>query len=442
MGCGGRSGLDDQTLNANVGGSGGTTAEGGNMATGGYLANGGMMHMGASGGSIHAGGSSPIGGKVSRGGTVPTGETANTGGAMPTGGNATTGGMPQTGGNSGGNTMSTGGYTATGGTMNIGGMSPTGGASSTMMLCCDMAPQCNAGDVEQSSYQCADAGQCYKVQVCCSTVLCAKGTGTNGSCFISDLVDVNLYVKKDAVPAGGDTQGMLYVGGNLIADTYVVGEKLTLDCTQYSLVVGGNLSISAGSVQGGKAVFAGSTASVANVGFDCGGLQRQKLVDFVTLEAEVNDTSAMLSTLPTNGTVNDYDSVADVQVLSGADRRRNVFRIDASQLVHNVEVDFPLGSTAVINVSGTSVNWTDLEVCLNGNCTDDFESGFVIWNFYEATSLFLSGIAVQGTVLAPLATLDGGPGSISGSVIVQYLKGVLEYYPHPFIGCIRQPTSG
>jgi choice-of-anchor A domain-containing protein len=58
---------------------------------------------------------------------------------------------------------------------------------------------------------------------------------------------------------------------------------------------------------------------------------------------------------------------------------------------------------------------------------------------YEATSVYMSSIAVQGSVLAPYATVDGGGGNIDGQLICKYLKGGLEYHPYFFTGCLLLP---
>ena len=56
---------------------------------------------------------------------------------------------------------------------------------------------------------------------------------------------------------------------------------------------------------------------------------------------------------------------------------------------------------------------------------------------YQATSVYMTGIAIEGSVLAPLATLKGDGGHIAGQVIVQYLTGGLEYHPYYFAGCLK-----
>lgn len=61
----------------------------------------------------------------------------------------------------------------------------------------------------------------------------------------------------------------------------------------------------------------------------------------------------------------------------------------------------------------------------------------IFYNLYEATSLELSGIGVQGSILAPKATLTGAGGNVDGQVFVGTLLGQIEYHPYLFDGCLR-----
>ena len=275
-----------------------------------------------------------------------------------------------------------------------------------------------------------------------STIDKATGGGSSidHGCFVTTLTNINVYVIKDASPTGADTEGNLFVGGNLSASGYSVGAKDVVDCANtLSLVVGGNVNLSGGSIRGGKAVYGGTSGSASATSFDCGGLTRGKPVDFTALSAEVTDLSTKLSQLANQGcTVSRNASGA--LTLTGTDPVLNVCSIDASQL-GNVNVNFPAGSSVVVNVSGTSATWSGAAVCLNGQCADSAQADYVVWNFYQATTLTASGIAIEGSVLAPLATLDGAGGHIAGQVIVQYLKGGLEYHPYYFKGCIKWPAT-
>jgi choice-of-anchor A domain-containing protein len=271
------------------------------------------------------------------------------------------------------------------------------------------------------------------------------GTGGGSSidlgCVETTLTNINVYVTIDAAPSGADTEGNMYVGGNLSATgSYTVGMKNAAGCDRYALVVGGNLSIpGGGTVHGGKATYAGTSASASAVSFTCG-LSRglPPGVDFAELKSTVENLSTGLSKLAPNCTVK--TAAGNKIVLTGTDPKLNVCNIDSTQL-GNIDVNFPKGSSVVVNVSGKMANWTGAAVCLNGQCDDSDQATYVLWNFYEATDFAASGIAIEGSVLAPFATMDGGGGHIAGQVIVRYLKGGLEYHPYYFKGCIKWPTA-
>jgi len=273
------------------------------------------------------------------------------------------------------------------------------------------------------------------------------GSSIDHGCFVTTLGDINVYVIKDATPTGADTEGKLYVGGNLTASGYSVGAKSAVDCTKYALVVGGNVSLSGGMVRAGLATYAGTSGSAQATGFDCGGLTRGKPIDFVSLEAEVEDLSLKLSKLPTT------DCTVTVSgsnlTIVATNPKFSVCNVDGSLLpssggvvqLAGVTMTFPATSSVAVNVSGTGINWAGAAVCLNGQCTDSAQANQVVWNFYQATTLSASGIAIEGSVLAPLATLSGAGGHIAGQVIVKYLTGGLEYHPYMFSGCIKWPTT-
>jgi choice-of-anchor A domain-containing protein len=271
-------------------------------------------------------------------------------------------------------------------------------------------------------------------------------TGGTGStidlgCTKTTLTDINVYVIKDATPTGADTEGNMYVGGNLGGTSYSIGAKdSAADCSKnppyYSLVVGGDIKVSGSLVvKGGAAAYEG-TASAGTTTVECG-LKHTQVVDFPQLESQVKALSTKMTTLTANGTVSKNASGA--LVLKGTNKDLNVFNVDGSQL-GAVTIDVPLTSTVVVNVSGKVISWPGAKMTLPGPIrdNDDYEfSTHVVWNMYEATSLTIGGIALQGSILAPYATIEAASGGhVAGQVIVEYLKGNTEYHPYYFSGCI------
>ncbi len=280
-----------------------------------------------------------------------------------------------------------------------------------------------------------------------SSVDIATGGGTSvdvPQCLKTDLNNINVYVIKDVTASSGaDTEGNMYVGGNLTASSYSIGAKDGgKDCSQYSLVVGGD--VTGVNVYNGKAVAGGAVSGSNDT--DCGGVigrQGTNLpVDFTTLEAKVEALSLALEQLPSNGTVTTNASGA--LVLTGTDAKQNVFSITAAQL-GSVTINVPQTSIVIINVSGTTVNWPSGTITLPGGPDSRGDYAFatnVLWNFYEATTFHNTSAAIQGSILAPLATFTGGSGHVAGQVIVRYMTSLsVEFHPYYFSGCITWPTT-
>ena len=278
--------------------------------------------------------------------------------------------------------------------------------------------------------------------------------GTGGStstdfpkCIKTDLNGINVYVIKDvnSPNSGADTEGNMYVGGNFYsASGYSIGKKDgAIDCTQYSLVVGG--TVSGALVYNGKGVAGGTISNSTDLDCPPGVVQVKTLpVDFASLATKVQNLSAAIHTQlgPTaQGTVS---GTAGGLVLTGIDTVQNVFNITSAQL-GTITLKVPTTSIAIINVSGTTINWpggtVTLPGAIGGPDSDYLFSSNVIWNFYEATSITIGGIAVEGTILAPGATFQQGGGHVAGQVIVKYMTGLgTEFHPYYFSACIKFPV--
>ena len=97
-------------------------------------------------------------------------------------------------------------------------------------------------------------------------------------------------------------------------------------------------------------------------------------------------------------------------------------------------------------MSGTDVIWQgrgfklpDGGACCRGGSSEWCSR--ILYNLHEAQTLALGGIGVQGSVLAPYATLDGSGGNIDGQLVVRNLIGGIEYHPYLFNGCLRLPSA-
>ncbi len=259
-------------------------------------------------------------------------------------------------------------------------------------------------------------------------------------CVPTEMTDINVIVFNDAEPGGADSEGRMYVGGNAVFDGYAIASQEEDDCNSWGLVVGGDLTASGGSVGSGKIAVGGTFTRDGAFTAPCGVWEGEEPVDFEALEARMIAYSEAMKAYPENG---ESEVSGGYLNLTGTDPELNVFSVTAEELNNNFRLDVPEGSSVIVNVSGEEVFWSGVGFDLpdgascRGGSSDWCHS--IMFNLYEAITLDLSGIGVQGSVLAPYATFSGGGGNVDGQLIVQNLYGGIEFHPYFFSGCLLLP---
>jgi len=135
--------------------------------------------------------------------------------------------------------------------------------------------------------------------------------------------------------------------------------------------------------------------------------------------------------------VQDFGGPTAQITMTGTDAALNVFEVagaDASR-THFWQISAPAGSTEVVNISGASVHLSNFSFSLVGGITRDR----VLFNLPEATSLGISGISVEGTVLAPHAHIQFDSGQINGNLIGASISGTGQAHATGFDGCLPLP---
>ncbi len=105
-------------------------------------------------------------------------------------------------------------------------------------------------------------------------------------------------------------------------------------------------------------------------------------------------------------------------------------------------ISAPAGSTVVVNISGTSPE-IDLAV-LNGmsGSGQTFDPSHVLFNFPEATSLYLFEDTIAGTVLAPAADVFILGRRTSGTLITNdLLVAATNFFDASFAGDLTPPAG-
>lgn len=238
--------------------------------------------------------------------------------------------------------------------------------------------------------------------------------------------DYNLFVLNDINQPSADTQGKLAVGRDAYLANYSVGDQLPQNSGDV-LVVGRKLTYKSGRVYGDVAF--GSFIDTTHWNLSDGHIRQASPIDFQAASLYLNNLSQQMAVLNPNGTVTfEYGKLA----LKGTNPSLNKFLVKGSDLsaCNDFEIDVPENSVVLINVSGENPDWKGGYV-LKGATTSN-----VLFNFYEATRLTISGIEVKASILAPRAALEFPSGLITGQVIVKDMNGSGQFNLGKFTGRI------
>ncbi len=235
---------------------------------------------------------------------------------------------------------------------------------------------------------------------------------------LGEVAQFNVFTIGNVDLSSADIQGKVAVGGNAYFTNYSIGDQIpNSNGTVDVLVVSDSLWYDGGRVYSGNVVY-GEYAEVSdNLILDGEGTVYQgSPIMFAELGLQVADISTQWHSLQPNGTT-DTDNGAIV--LTGSNPDLNIFEVNGDDLssATGLTINAPEGSTVLVNISGENISWSGDNDLVNVNQT------MVLYNFYEADTLTLSGIAVKGSILAPFAFVDFVSGQLNGNLIVHGLTG-------------------
>jgi choice-of-anchor A domain-containing protein len=120
-----------------------------------------------------------------------------------------------------------------------------------------------------------------------------------------------------------------------------------------------------------------------------------------------------------------------VLTLTATDRVLGIFQVSAAALraASGIRIEAPYRSSVLINVLGDKVALEKVGVTLSG-----IDAAHVLWNLPQATTLTVANAQVEGSVLAPHASLDFNAGQIHGSVTVLEARGNGFFKNGPYAG--------
>lgn len=242
-----------------------------------------------------------------------------------------------------------------------------------------------------------------------------------------------------------DTEGNAFIGGALAGSAANFGVRLDRNAWlgRDVLTVGGSTTLGNLNLNAGN--FRRQGVRTGNFNNNGGG---QEIVDntisgrVASYSSELTSTSAFLAGLSSNSTIQaPSGQPGALRFIASPSGPNNVavFTITASQLasslVQQIELVRNGASSIVINVTGSSLNFS------GGNFVGDWTNSAVrsttLWNFNAATSINLDR-NWNGAILAPNASLTNST-AIEGSVFVAsmiqrgevHLPGYTGYVPTP-----------
>ncbi len=293
---------------------------------------------------------------------------------------------------------------------------------------------------------------------------------------LSNTLEYNAFVRYETYLKNGDTEGPIAMGGDLTMKGIITVAAHTAginyfngDSEASSLVVegkiiydsGGGIHLNKGFVKigdiNGSSVYDRdlNNASV-NTRLTSGDykaiprvqVQRKQsentvvhggLIDFETTFAELKSTSLEFSLLEAtlevdqNNKINLTRDQVNVLNLSG----NEILSMPYLTFVNKPDANTPL--VVNVDVSG-DFEWS----VFNINNIGDQHGSFIIWNFFNASSITLKGGGtLVGSLFAPKAdVIKDSSGNINGQVIAKnYYHNQGELHQHVFKGCIDIPLS-
>lgn len=138
--------------------------------------------------------------------------------------------------------------------------------------------------------------------------------------------------------------------------------------------------------------------------------------------------------LPANGNV--VSRWGGLELYGDGSSALQVFNVDGAQLagIHTLSIAaLAADATVLINVSGSSSALSSMGMW-------SFESirERVLFNFFEADLLNFGSVAINGSVLAPKATINNSWGVIWGSTVANHWYGPMQQNHVPFEGELPQ----
>lgn len=229
------------------------------------------------------------------------------------------------------------------------------------------------------------------------------------------------FVWDNFTSLSSTVEGRIAVGGNLSLQNFSVGDKLDPNKLHDVVTVGGNVTFPSGRIYYGNLIAGGTVSGVGDpvrFGMAQGAVIRGNSaldINFTGEREHLQELSTKLATLPANGTVK--MQWGGLELKGDCSSTSQVFNVNGADLgvAHTFAVScIPANATVVFNVSGTNVAIKSMGMQSLTTLRDK-----VLFNFPQATSLKMTSVGIEGSILAPFAQVDQPAGRIDGQVIVK-----------------------
>ncbi len=240
--------------------------------------------------------------------------------------------------------------------------------------------------------------------------------------------DFNIVTLSGSVGQARDVAGPIAANGNALIRYFNLNHARQ---ESLALMVAGDTTVSSGTIHG-DVIVGGTLDDRHSVTYEGTFSKREDVApfpfDFGTAAAELVTMSRSLDRIARSEGILPSQIWPEVW-FTGSDPELNVFQVSISALATATGFRFvvPPDSSVIVNVTGIN------PVIQNAGFSSTVPRQNVLWNFPDATSLYMNSVGFWGSILAPLATANLQNGSVSGSVVVAAAPMAnVELYSYPF----------
>ncbi len=274
---------------------------------------------------------------------------------------------------------------------------------------------------------------------------------------LGNAADNNVLVRRTAALAGMKSGGRLSVGGNVSGANWQAGLDLPSLPNRIDAAFNGNVTSASGHAPNGSISVAGRVTG----SLQAAGSVRTETTPSIKVDMGWADdaSSAWAESAPTAAVVvSDASSNNKTLRFEGQNAQVNIFSLTATQLAsaRKTQLRIPNGSLAIINVTGNSFLSTGSNdgtlwdgaayTAYSANSTSAVAEAYrthVVWNFPTANTIDVGGFTLEGTMLAPKASVSTSGSRINGSMFVDTMAsaGTTSAYSS-VLRCAALPEGG